>query len=201
MSIISQKIDYIIRTELHPTLKREGYVKSARTFRKKLEYCTQIVNIQGSWTNIGEEGKFTINLGVYFPEVAVLHDMFSKKDKPLESDCLVNIRIGRLMPIPKDFWWEVSLKSNLDEIAKEINNTWLRYGKDWLDKHSNIQEAINFSLSRKNFFWASIFSIVQGDKNKAKNYLDQAIGDSINHDFLHERLKSWGKRNGLIVEN
>lgn len=196
---ISQKIDAVIRSELQSTLKKEGFLKSSRTFRRKFEICTQIVNIQGSMTNLGENGSFTINLGVYFPEAEILNGLFPVKEKPVESDCLIRQRIGHLMPNHNDFWWELTQSSNLDELAKEINKCWLEYGKPWINKHTSIDQAIEFSLSRKTPYWASIFSLMQNDKEKAQYYLNEALEQTNKNPDFYLRLQNWGKRNELIV--
>lgn len=198
MSVISQKIDHAIRIGLHPTLKQAGFSKSSRTFRRTLTNCIQITNVQGSWTNQGDQGRFTINLAVYFPEAVKLEGIFQITDRPLESDCLVRQRIGHLMPIQKDYWWEVDSNSNLEEIAVDIAVAWNDYGKPWLEKLSTPEAALQFSLSHKMPYWASIFSLILGNREAAQSYLSEAFTTSTIPEFTL-RLKVWGQRQGLSV--
>jgi len=113
MSIISEKIDHIIRIGLHPILKKEGFLKSSRTFRRALTNCIQLTNVQGSWNNYKDQGQFTVNLAVYFPEAAKSHSLFQVTDRPVESDCIVRQRIGYLIPVRRDYWWEIDSSSDL----------------------------------------------------------------------------------------
>ncbi len=200
MSATSEKIDYIIRSGLHSTLKHEGFLKSAHTFRRVLPICTQKTNIQGSWTNYGDHGQFTINLAVYFPDAAHLDGLFRVTEHPLEYDCIINQRIGHLMPVRGDYWWNLNSSSNLDEIAEDVNAAWENYGKSWLENCSTYDGAIQFVLSRKTPYWASVFSLMQGNRENAKRFLDEAIGSASRSPDKHiySRLQDWGRAQGLL---
>ena len=199
MSITSEKIDYIIKVGVHPALKREGFLKSARTFRRARTNCIQIINVQGSWTNYNDEGQFTINLAVYFPEAARLHGLFRITDRPSESDCMVNQRIGHLMPAQRDYWWKFDSKSDLDKNAEEVVSACLNYGIPWLDEHSTIEGAIQFALSRNTPYWAAIFALLLENRESAKRYLVEAIGKASPNPQLQSRLEDWGRSNGLVM--
>lgn len=198
MSILSKKIDYIIHSGLHPTLKREGFHKFSRTFRRTLTDCIQITNVQGSWTNQGDRGRFTINLAVYFPEAAKLEGIFQITDHPLESDCLVRQRIGHIMPVQKDYWWEIDSNSDLDQISAEVVSRWTDYGKPWLERYATPEAALQFVLSHKMPYWASIFSLIAGDRQMAQGYLSEALATSKVPEYT-VRLKVWGRIQGLSV--
>jgi hypothetical protein len=201
MSATSEKIDYIIRSGIHSTLKQEGFLKSARTFRRVLTNCTQITNVQGSWTNYGGQGQFTINLAVYFPDAARLDGLSRITEHPLETDCIVNQRIGHLMPIQRDYWWKVDSTSNLDEITKDVVSAWLNYGKPWLENCSTPEGTMRFILLRKNPYWASVFSLMHGNHENAKLYLDEAISKASQSPdkFAYSRLQDWGRSQGLVA--
>jgi uncharacterized protein DUF4304 len=199
MSKTSEQIDYIIKVGIHPVLKREGFLKSSRTFRRSHFGCVQIINIQGSWTNYDDKGQFTFNLGVYFPEAAKIHGSFRITDRPLESDCIVNQRIGHLMPVQRDYWWDFDSKSNLDKIAQEAVSACMNYGLPWLDEHSTIEGALNFSLSRKTPYWAAIFSLLLNNRENAKQYLTEAIIKASQNPSLQSRLEDWGRSKGLVA--
>jgi len=164
MSVTAEKINYIIRVGLHPALKREGFIKSSRTFRRARTNCTQIVNVQGSWTNYKDQGQFTINLAVYFPEAARLHGQFKITNRPSESDCMISQRIGLLMPARRDHWWNFDSTSDLDQIAKEVVAACTNFALPWLEEHSTIEGAIQFSRSLRIPYWAAIFSLLLEDR-------------------------------------
>ena len=199
MSIISEKIDYIIRMGPHPTLKKEGFLKSSRTFRRAITNCIQITNVQGSWNNYKDQGQFTVNLAVCFPEAAKLQGLFQVTDRPVESDCIVRQQIGNLMPVRKDYWWKIDSNSNLDKIAKEVTSAWLKYGKSWLDEYSTLEGALRFSSSRMTPYWTSIFSLTLGSKENVPHYLSEAITEAAQNPGFTSRLKEWGRSKGLRV--
>ncbi|MFT3894066.1 MAG: DUF4304 domain-containing protein [Anaerolineales bacterium] len=198
MSITSEKIDYIIKVGIQPILKREGFKKSSRTFRRSRAGCVQIINIQGSWTNYGDSGQFTINLGVYYPEAAKLHGSFHVTDHPLESNCIVNERIGHLMPVQRDYWWNFDANSDLNKIGQEVVSVCTNYGLPWLDAHSTLAGALQFSLSRKYPFWAAIFSLLLDNRETAKQYLSEAIMEVSQKPSLQSQLEDWGRSKGLV---
>ncbi|MBI5954652.1 MAG: DUF4304 domain-containing protein [Chloroflexi bacterium] len=199
MSATSEKIDYIIKIGVHPVLKRDGFLKSLRTFRRGCDSCIQIVNVQGSWTNYEEQGQFTVNLAVYFPEAAKIDGLFRITDRPLESDCIVRQRIGDLMPIQRDYWWKFDSKSNLDEIAKEVAVAWLDYGEPWLEENSTIEGSYQFVLSRKMLLSASVFSLMLGNRKTAEQHLYDAISQASRNPRYKSRLENWGRSQGFIL--
>ncbi|SRR5258706_2804968 len=199
MSITSEKIDHIVKIGIHPLLKQEGFLKSSRTFRRSHINYVQIINVQGSWTNYNDKGQFTVNLAVYFPEAAKIHGSFRITNHPLESDCMVNQRIGFLMPIHRDYWWDFDFKSNLDTVAQEVVLACIDYGLPWLDEHSTLEGAIKFALSRKTPYWASIFSLALENRENAKQYLSEAILKASQNPSHKSWLENWGRSNGLVV--
>jgi hypothetical protein len=199
MSKTSKEIDYIIKVGLYPVMKREGFLKSSHTFRRSREGYVQIINVQGSSTNYGNEGSFTINLAVYFPEAAKIYGVFQVTKRPLELDCMVRERIGHVMPAQQDFWWNFDSTSNLDQLAQKVVSACMSYGFPWLEEHSTIEGAINFSLSRKEFFHAAIFSLLHENREYAKQYLSEAIMESSHNPYFQSRLEDWGRSNGLFA--
>ncbi len=198
MSITSEQIDYIIKVGVHPVLKQEGYLKSSRTFRRVRVDCIQIINFQGSWTNYTDQGQFTAKLAVYFPEATRTHGSFQITDRPAASDCIINQRIGHLMPAQQDYWWKFDSSSNLDKIAKEVISALLNYGKPWLEEHSTFEGALQFVAKRKMPYWASVFSLMLGKQENARHYLFDAINQSSQNPSLKSRLEDWGRSKGLL---
>jgi len=198
VSVIGDRIEHVVRTGLAPVLKKAGYRKTARTFRKSSESSTRVTNLQASWTNNGSEGRFTLNLGVYFPEAARIHGLLRVTDEPVESDCVVSQRIGFLMPGGRDHWWEVTELTDLDALAAQVAEAWERYGHAWLDEHTDIEKARAFMLRRGMPFWGAIFSLVMSNRADAAAYFDQARHEATGRPELQETLRIWGRRNGLL---
>jgi hypothetical protein len=198
VSVIADRIDEIVELGLAPRLKRAGYRKSGRTFRHIAGPATKVTNLQGSWTNQGSEGRFTINLGVYFPEAARLHGLFPVTQQPLESHCVVHARIGSLMPVHRDFWWKVTDGSSLTDLSLEVGEAWERYGKPWLDEHTDVLKARDFMQRLGMPFWSAIFSIIAGDRAGASTFLEQALHEAARNPELSATIRKWGRQQSLL---
>ena len=84
-----------------------GYNKSNLTFFKRKNNFTYIINIQPSRNNIKGEEYFTINIGVYCPEIHQL--IWEKVSKiPVETECTFRTRVNYFLNSKKDFWLELS---------------------------------------------------------------------------------------------
>jgi hypothetical protein len=110
------KVDQV-QAALHDKLRGLGFRKQARTFNRTTEDgLMQVVNVQmGAHDPPGTTyipglrenlyGWFTVNLGVYVPEVARLHGGGEAKGFVREYHCCVRDRLGPLGPERKDLWW------------------------------------------------------------------------------------------------
>ncbi len=177
MARIAVVIDEVLRNGLAQELRSAGFKKAARTWRKCVAELTQVTNVQASWTNHGDAGQFTINLGVYFPEAVRLFGLWAVKDKPGESDCIVHQRIGLLMPPLTDFWWTVNPGTNLESLGHEVGRAWRAHGLPWLDAHTDPVVARDW-LKKKSLLWAAIFSVVTGDRATGRELFEQAVAES-----------------------
>jgi hypothetical protein len=110
---------------------------------------------------------------------------------------MVHKRIGHLMPVNRDYWWNFGPRSDLEEIAQDVVTACLRYGLPWLEEHSTIEGAIRFSLSINKPYWAAIFSILLENRENAKRYLSEAILKASHNPTLQLILEEMGYSNGL----
>jgi hypothetical protein len=132
MSDIGKAIDTVIRGGLAPLMKREGFKKSGRNFLKVDAESVAVLNIQASRSNLGATGKFTINLGRYFPSVARAAGKPELQGPPKEYECTVSLRIGHLLPENLDYWWEVGLETNIEQLAVDVARAVEDVGLPWL---------------------------------------------------------------------
>lgn len=134
----STKVDEV-QAALHAWLKPKGFRKQGRTFNRTTDDgLVQVVNIQmgasdppgtvyipGLRENL--YGWFTVNLGVYVPEVGrLLHGDNEAKRFVNEAHCCVRSRLGNLAPEQKDVWWRN------DAVAEVIPNVLARLERDGL---------------------------------------------------------------------
>jgi hypothetical protein len=176
MNEISKSIDAVIRDGLAKALKSDGYKKAARTFHRIEEKCIKVVNVQASQGNIGSEGKFTINLGVYLPLIeSWLERIKPSTGLPKEYECTTRSRIGSLMPDQQDFWWPVNPQTNLAGLALEVRKAWETYGKPWLNQPWNDQRTAADLLERHgNCIEATAAFLLLGETTRAKKVVQEA---------------------------
>ena len=165
-------IDRVIASGLTGLLKQAGFRKSARTFRRSREGAIQVLNVQGSQGN-GPCARFTINLGVYRADVALLAPFLPVTDQPKEYECVVRARIGALMPCREDRWWDAQEPSSAAKasISSEIAEAVECYGLPWLDAHVTL-EAIRESLSAFPSLNAAAAAAAAGDLMGAREIAD-----------------------------
>lgn len=106
-----------IQASLRPFLKRRGFSVRGRTFNRVTEdRLTQVINIQmgasdppgttyfpGLRENL--HGLFTVNLGIYVPEVARHHGYGEARSWVQDYHCCVRARLGDASGEKKDTWW------------------------------------------------------------------------------------------------
>ena len=177
MSKTAARIDEIVRNGLAQELRSAGFKKLVRTWRRSVGELTQVTNLQASWTNHGDAGTFTLNLGVYFPEAVRLFALWPVKEKPGESDCIVSERIGFLMPRGTDVWWEVNSGTNVELLGHELALTWRTHALPWLDAHTDPVIARDF-VRKVSPLWAAIFSVLVGDRATGRELFEQAVAES-----------------------
>lgn len=198
MSVIRDRIDHVLQRGLAPRLKAAGYRKDGRTFRHSGPNAVKLTNLQASWSNVGSDGKFTVNLGVYFPQAAELHGLHRITERPVESDCMVHERIGFLLPVRSDHWWAVDDSTDLDALTGEVGQAWEEVCRPWLDRHADPAVARDFMVHKRGApWWGAIFSLLLADQVAARSYLEQAISEARRPD-LAAHLRRWGERHGLV---
>jgi hypothetical protein len=130
---------------LLPTFKEADFRKSGTTFsRSTADGVTHVVNFQlGSFDPPGTHpipgfrfnlyGKFTVNLGVYLPEIQLFQFPKIKSGPIREYDCFFRVRLGRLGSEEKDIWWTLE---RVDSLTEEIVARLHRDGFPFLNRFS-----------------------------------------------------------------
>src|ERR1700686_1650303 len=126
-----------LQSKLRPRLKALGFRVRGRTFnRKTADGLTQVVQFQmgafdppGTYQIPGIRenlyGKFTVNVGVYVPEVSQ-HNGVEAGSLVQKAYCCIRARIGQLGPDQADVWWDLR---SIGEVASEL---WQRLQRDAL---------------------------------------------------------------------
>jgi len=141
MSEIGKAIDRCVSLSLAPLLKKESFRKSGRIFLRHQDRWVHVVHVQGNRWNAGPVGSFTVNLGIYFPEVVKTIGWMEVSPSP--GNCTISHRLCAAAD-ETDHWWEIHPRSNLEELGSALLSAWSRFGSPWLDRYSDLTEAARF---------------------------------------------------------
>jgi len=194
MSEIAQSIDEVIKLGLADILKANGYKKTGRNWHKPIRNNWLIVNVQASSGNIGGEGKFTINLGVYQAEIAALAGDSPINGKPKEYESTISERLG-ILAYGRDHWWLVNRASSLKEIAADVVEKMGSFGIPWLNSHSEASQ-ISAALENSPSLHAVCAALVCGDRSAAEQRLHTAVQS---RPAAKAHFQSWAVKNGFAI--
>ncbi|WP_170979462.1 DUF4304 domain-containing protein [Roseomonas sp. HF4] len=173
MSDIAARIDALIGMALAPQLKADGYARKGRTWRRRGGDGILVVNIQASQFNAGEDGRFTMNLGVSLPAP---HRLLKERDPPAaptEYQCDLRARIGELIG-DGDHWWRVDASTDDLALGVEIAEAWTRHGRPWLEARATLAGAADFPC-RGNAFAQPALLLLLGRPEDARRLLEEAV--------------------------
>lgn len=193
LSEIASRIDKVVSLGLSSLLKTHGFRKSGRTWHKVVGDDWQIVNVQASTGNSGEQGKFAVNLGVYCAQVAALAGEGKPQGAPKEPDATVRKRLG-VLAHEYDHWWAVGPTTNLDEIASDVVAKMQALGLSWLDAHLDIAR-VAASLERSPSLLSFAAAWLASGKNEARQRLEVAMAS---RPAAKDYFSAWAVKSGLL---
>jgi hypothetical protein len=200
VSEISKLVDFVAREALAAPLKTVGYRKEGRTWRRRTDESILVVNVQASQWNEQSKGKFTLNVGVYFPALAEQLAIYPVTDKPTENECHFRNRPVMLSTGGLDTWWSVGptdSDAKLASTALEVRAIFQKYGEPWLERHRRLCDAKDELVRGNHSWWASAACLALGNREEAKILLEAAIQEGQRQD-IRDRLRSWGQERGLL---
>jgi hypothetical protein len=171
----------IIQAYIRPNLKPLGYKSRRRAFNKRLDNgLIQVINLQMAPSTSFLYGKFTVELGVFIPEVY----KFYFTDLPIPSfiqtgHCqFTSNRLGNISQLQYDKWWELRNDSYL--IATEVWDLLQQYGLPYLNRLAT-REAIlsEWKKIKQQFgYWRlllpmTIVLVAMGEMGKAEEILQR----------------------------
>lgn len=195
MSDIAKAIDDVVKRGLAPTLNAQGFRKHTRTFVRDAESAQQIVNVQASQTNQGAEGRFTLNLGVYFPAVARRHGPVASGAYPKEYESTYRERIGALMPERSDHWWEITPATDLQKMAEEVAEAYRRFAVPWLETMLDLAAVLPMLRRRGDSLTAASAALELGRMDEATEIVENAYMKA-SPEFARE-VRRFAERQGI----
>jgi hypothetical protein len=184
-----------IQKELRPLMNRRGFKVRGRTFNRSTEDgLTQVVNLQmgrsdppgtnyipGFRENV--HGLFTVNLGVYVPEVARARWGREVRSWVQDYDCCVRARLGAACGDPKDVWWSARLDGN---VVADIGGRLELSGLPFLDRFATRDKILNEWADRTENMGASgppritmaVILAERGDRDRARELLARQASDT-----------------------
>lgn len=185
-SEFAEAVDHIQR-ELWPFLKGRGFRRRGRTFNAATEDClTFVVGVQmgasdppgttyipGLRENL--HGLFTINLGVYVPEVALHHGGGEAKSWVQDYHCCIRARLGEVSGEDSDAWWPAT---SLPAVTSDVLDRLTRFGIPFLERFSTRAQILaEFSAVSENRYLtvprivSAILLLGRGEADAARKLL------------------------------
>ena len=141
-----------IQATIRPWLIERGFRVRGRAFNRVTDDgLTDVLSIQmGAFDPPGTvpipglrenlHGLFTVNLGVYIPEVALHHGGGGPKLWVHEYHCAIRARLGELCSDGHDVWWRAEASSEVIDAVRES----LRVaGLPWLGRFASRSQILN----------------------------------------------------------
>jgi hypothetical protein len=130
-------------------------------------------------------GLFTMNLGVYVPEVARFHLAGEPKGFIREYNCCVRARLGDFGPEGRDLWWPISENRELmDEIETRIARDALPFFERYCTRDSIVAagkvEGANFGAGGPPRVIAAIILACRGEVDAARALLARQVQERQN---------------------
>lgn len=126
----AQRLDGVIGARLRPTLAAAGFSGSRRTFRRVRGAFVDLVHVQASQWGSLREGRFTLNVAVYVPQIVEALDEPAHAEPP-EYLGHVRRRIGDLVQPEGDRWWDVRDTTDLPALAAEVAGLYASAMEPW----------------------------------------------------------------------
>ena len=187
----AQAVDRI-QNSLRPFFRDRGFKVRGRTFNRVTEDgLTQVVSIQmgasdppgtsyipGLRENL--HGLFTVNLGVYVPEVARCHGGGEAGSWVQEYHCCVRARLGEASGEKQDIWWHARPD---DAIVDDVRRCLELSGLPFLDRYSSRDKILaewsdrseNMGASSPPRIVMAIMLAERGQKDRARALLAQQV--------------------------
>jgi len=204
-----------IQSQLTPFLKDAGFRKRGRTYnRTSTDGLISVINFQmGAFDPPGTTyipglrenlyGSFTINLGIYIPEVFEVQVGSEVKNFVQNDQCCIRVRLGAIGQERQDIWWLANVS---DKLINDLRNRLAMNALPFLQRFESRETIIRdwpdyyhkykISSSSPPNIVLAIILVSQGRTEDAKLLLEKQIRQS-QHTGHIEYVRSLAIRLGL----
>lgn len=180
----------LIKNHVTPLLKQHGFKKKDLTWNKSKGGVVQVVDFQLSRFSSDEEKGFTVNLGVFDPQV--WKKCWGKESPKFikEEDCFPRIRVSQLLNKSTDHWWTCGANTSDSGLGKEIEDLLEEKCLPLLNRMLDQNEVVNLyspdteRLMPIEKIYLAIIKNYVGDAHSSEELLNEVVAIS----------KSWATR-------
>jgi hypothetical protein len=152
------------------------------------------VNVQASQWNHGRDGRFTLNLGVYFPKVAERRGIPAKSAYPKEHESTLRTRIGALMPESPDHWWDIRDGADMRALSVEVVHAYVTFAEPWLTDMTTLENVLP-RLRNGNPFMAVVAALELNRRDEAREIVCQLLRQAT--PGLASTVRRFAERQGI----
>jgi hypothetical protein len=125
-----------ILTALQTVLRPLGFRKMSSLFQLDRGKVVHLIEVQGSNDNKANEAEFTVNVGVFAPEL--VYPDVRDITKPSIALAHWRTRLGSLSPENKDLWWHVASFGEAATAAADIADRTHKFALPALDQLADL---------------------------------------------------------------
>jgi len=125
---------------LRQLLSPRGYRKSSSLFSKQSQDVVHLIEVQGSLKSTATTPMFTVNIGVFAPEL-IYADVRSTT-KPSIPQAHWRTRLGILSPERQDLWWSVTSDLQARSAAQDISARVEHFALPVLERLQNLGSLV-----------------------------------------------------------
>lgn len=202
-----------VQAVLEPFLKRRGFRRSGRTFRRaEEEGVVQVINLQAGMFPVSASspsivpplyGRFTVNLGIAVAELYELQMGKPFKPSVQEHECAIRARLGHVAGELDDLWWD--LTGEPEAVAHEVIGLLVDHGLPLLERFGTragiLDGWVTYNESERNLnhvprYTVALLRLARGEREQARALLQEQYRRA-SHDQLRAWLDRAAVRHGL----
>lgn len=177
-------------------LKPHSFRAVDASLRRLLPPAVQVVHLRYRTDRRARAVRFTIDLGVFFPQAyAKIRTLRARKTpRPGTHDCMCTVRcnVGALLgPSMEERWWAVHPEDSVDSVRAGVNDAVQNAVVPWLDRFSNPRHA----MDETDRLDAISLALMLGDLDAARRMAHLAEIESPGSTKLHE----WARKRWLVT--